>query len=107
MNINPMELFKNFQNIQSKLAEMQDKLKDVKVTGSSGGGMAQVEMDGKLSVTKVIISPDIVNPQDVEMLQDLVLAAFTDALAKIKDKMKEEASSVTGGIDLPPGFLGL
>ncbi len=107
MNINPMELLKNFQNMQAKITEMQEKLKDVMVTGSSGGGMVQVEMNGQLAVTKVTIAKEVVDPEDIEMLQDLVLGAVADALAKVKEKLKEEASSVTGGMNLPPGMMGI
>ncbi len=107
MNINPMELLKNFQNMQAKITEMQEKLKDVMVTGSSGGGMVQVAMNGQLAVTKVTIAKEVVDPEDIEMLQDLVLGAVADALAKVKEKLKEEASSVTGGMNLPPGMLGI
>ena len=107
MNINPMELLKNFQNMQAKITEMQEKLKDVVVTGSSGGGMVQVEMNGQLAVTRVNISKEAVDPEDIEMLQDLVLGAIADALAKVKERLKEEASSVTGGMNLPPGMMGI
>ncbi len=107
MNINPMELLKNFQNMQAKIAEMQEKLKDVIVKGSSGGGMVEVEMNGQLAVTRVTIAKEVVDPDDIEMLQDLVLGAVADALAKVKEKLKEEASSVTGGLNLPPGMMGI
>ena len=107
MAINPLDLLKNFQNIQSKMSEMQERLKDIVVTGSAGGGMVRIDIDGQLAVRSVEISPEAVNPEDIQMLQDLILAAFSDASAKIKEKMKEEAASVTGGLDLPPGLLGL
>ena len=107
MNINPMELLKNFQNMQAKITEMQEKLKDVTVTGSSGGGMVQVEMNGQLAVTRVTISKEVVDPEDIEMLQDLVLGAIADALARVKERLREEASSVTGGMNLPPGMMGI
>ena len=107
MDINPMELLKNFQNLQGKLNEMQEKMKSITVTGSAGGGMVQVEMDGSFSVTGVAIAPEVVDPNEREMLQDLVLAAFTDALARVKEKMKDEASSATGGMNLPPGLMGM
>jgi DNA-binding YbaB/EbfC family protein len=107
MSLNPMELLKNFQNIQARMNEMQQRLAQVRVTGSSGGGIVQVGMNGQMAVTSVTISPDVVDPNDVEMLQDLVLAAVSDALAKVKEKMKEEAASVTGGMELPPGFMGM
>ena len=107
MAINPMDLIKNFQNVQSKMSEMQERLKDIVVTGSAGGGMVKIDIDGQLAVRRVVISPDAVDPNDIEMLQDLVLAAFSDASVKIKEKMKEEAASITGGLNLPPELLGL
>jgi DNA-binding YbaB/EbfC family protein len=102
-----MDILKNFQNIQSRITEMQEKLKDVKVTGSAGGGMVQIEMDGQMNVKDIRIAQEIVDPGDVQMLQDLILAAFSDTLSKVKEKLKEEASSVTGGLNLPPGFMGM
>ncbi len=107
MAINPLDFIKNFQNIQSKMSEMQDRLKDIVVTGSSGGDMVKIELDGQFSVRKVQISPEAVDPNDIEMLQDLILAAFSDASTKARDKLKEEASGLTNGMNLPPGLLGL
>ncbi len=106
MSVNPFELLKNLQNLQSRMNEMQERMSQIRVTGSSGGDMVRIEMSGTLSVTRVTIAKEAVNPNDVEMLQDLVLAAFSDALARVKERMKEEASSMTGGLDLPPGLLG-
>ena len=107
MNVNPLDLLKNFQNIQARMNEMQQRLSEIHVTGSAGGGMVTVEMNGQMIVTGVEISPEAVDPEDIELLQDLVLAAVSDALGRVKEKMKEEASTVTGGIDLPPGFMGV
>ena len=107
MNINPMDIFKNLQNIQSKLGETQEKLKTITAVGTSGGDMVRVEMNGQLEVINVTISPEAVDPDDIEMLQDLILAAFTDAMAKIKDKIRDEMSSLTGGMELPPGLMGM
>ena len=105
--MNPMDLLKNFQNIQSRMGEMQERMKELTVSGTSGGGMVMIEMNGQMEVTGVTISPEAVDPEDIGMLQDLVFAAFSDASAKIKEKMKEEMSSLTGGVDLPPGLLGM
>ena len=102
---NPFELLKNFQNIQAQMSDMQQRLGEIRVTGSAGGGMVQIEMNGQMAVTGVRITPEAVDPGDIEMLQDLVLAAASDALARVKERMKEEASSLTG-LDLPPGVLG-
>lgn len=105
--MNPMDLLKNFQNIQSRVGEMQEKMKDLSVTGTSGGDMVRIDMNGQMEVTNVSISSEAVDPNDIGMLEDLVFAALSDATAKIKDKMKEEMSSLTGGMDLPPGLFGM
>jgi DNA-binding YbaB/EbfC family protein len=107
MNINPLELLKNFGNIQSKMAEVQGKLASVRVTGSSGGDMVRVEINGHFEVLSVIISPEAVDPNELSLLQDLVRAAMTDALYKIKEAIRTEMSSLTGGLNLPPGFMGM
>ena len=105
--MNPMDMMKNFQNMQSQLGEMQKKLKEVQVTGSAGGDMVQVDMNGHMSVTGIRISPEIVDPEDVDMLQDLVLAACNDAYAKVKETLSGEFSSMFGGLgNLPPGLMG-
>ncbi len=105
--MNPMDIFKNFQNIQSRVNEIQDKLQNVTVTGFAGGDMVKVDMNGQMTVTGVTISPDAVNPDDIGMLEDLVLAAITDASVKIKEAIRQEMSGLTGGMDLPPGFMGM
>ncbi|MGA2614122.1 MAG: YbaB/EbfC family nucleoid-associated protein [Spirochaetia bacterium] len=107
MATNPFELFKQLQGLQSKMGEIQAKLKTVRATGSAGGGMVTVEVNGQMQVEKVTIAPEAVDPQDIQMLQDLILAAVTDALDRLKEKIREEVSQVTGMLGLPPGFLGL
>ncbi len=104
--MNPMDLFKNLQNLQSQFSDMQEKLKEITVTGSSGGDMVRVEMNGQFDVLDLSISPDVVDPNDVGMLQDLIKAAFTDAQSKVKEQMQQQMSDLTGGMDLPPGFMG-
>lgn len=104
--MNPMDLFKNIQKLQSKMGETQERLKSVTAIGTAGGDMVRVEIDGQFSVRSVTISPEVVDPNDVEMLQDLVLAAFTDASAKVRDKMKDEMASISGDLGIPPGMLG-
>ncbi len=106
MNMNPMDLLKNFQNIQTKLNEAQERMKHVTAVGTSGGDMVRVTINGQMEVQNVEISKDVVDPNDIEMLQDLILAAFTDAMTKVKEEIKEEMSGLTGGMDLPPGLMG-
>lgn len=104
--MNPMDLFKNLQELQSQFGDMQEKMKRISVTGTSGGGMVRVTLNGQMNVTDVQIDREVVDPEDVKMLEDLILAAFTDASAKLKEKMQEEMSDITGGMNLPPGFMG-
>lgn len=105
--MNPMDLFKNIQNMQSKVSEIQDKMKEIRVTGSAGGDMVTVEMNGHMTVLDVSISPEAVDPKEIEMLEDLIQAAMVNATAKVKERLQDEMSALTGGMPLPPGMLGL
>lgn len=107
MALNPFDLLKQLQGLQSKMGEMQEKLRAIRVTGSSGGGMVTVEMDGDMRVEKVTIAREAVDPSDIPMLEDLVLAALTDTLSRLKDRLRDEVSQATGGLDLPPGLFGM
>jgi DNA-binding YbaB/EbfC family protein len=104
--INPFDLLKQFGNVQERMQEIQARLGRLQVTGSAGGGMVQVELNGHLEVTRVTIAPEAADPNDIPMLQDLLRAAFADALFKVKEKIREEVSAASGGLNLPPGLLG-
>jgi DNA-binding YbaB/EbfC family protein len=106
MAINPFDLLKQFQSLQSRMGEIQEKLRSVRVVGSAGGGLVTIEMNGHMEVEKVSIASEAVDPKDIRMLEDLILAALTDTLDRLKEKLKEEASQVTG-MNLPPGLFGL
>ena len=105
--VNPFDFLKQFGNIQERMNEIQNRLQGISAVGSAGGDMVQIEMNGHMQVLDVRISEEAVDPEDITMLQDLLRAAFSDALHKIKEKIREEASSLTGGLNLPPGFLGM
>ena len=107
MAINPLEMFKQFGNLQERMNELQGRLGRISEVGSAGGGMVQVELNGRLEPTRVSVSPEAVDPADIPMLQDLLRAALSDALVKIKEKIREEVSSLSGGLPIPPGFLGM
>jgi DNA-binding YbaB/EbfC family protein len=107
MTINPFELLKNFGNIQSKMAELQGKLADVRASGSAGGDMVKVEINGHFEVLSVLIAPEAAELHDLTILQDLIRAAMTNALSKVKEAIRTEISGMTGGINLPPGFMGM
>jgi DNA-binding YbaB/EbfC family protein len=109
MNINPFDILKNAQKIQEQMGAFQEKLGGISVTGSAGGGMAEVDINGRMEVQAVRIAPEVVDPNDVEMLQDLIAAAFTDGMGKIRERINQEMGALTGGLSIPgmpPGFPG-
>jgi nucleoid-associated protein EbfC len=106
MASNPFEMFKQLQGLQSRMGEIQEKLKDIHVTGSAGGGLVTIEMNGQMQVEKVTLAPECVDPRDIPMLQDLILAAMTDAMDRLKERIREEVTQATGMLGLPPGMLG-
>ncbi len=97
-------LMKQAQEMQSKMSELQERLAEVELTGNAGGDMVRVTVNGRNEVRAVKIDPALAKPEDVEMLEDLLVAAFADARVKVEARMREEMSKLTGGIDLPPGF---
>jgi DNA-binding YbaB/EbfC family protein len=107
MAVNPFDFLKQFGNMQERMNEIQERLGRISVTGSAGGDMVQVEMNGRMEVSRVRISPEAVDLQDLGMLEDLLRAAVSDALYKIKERIRDEVSALTGGLNLPPGFMGL
>jgi DNA-binding YbaB/EbfC family protein len=97
------QMLKQAQAMQSKMAEMQEKLAAMEMTGTSGGGMVTVSLNGKNQMCSVKIDPSLVDPKDTEMLEDLIVAAFNDAKNKLDAHMAEEMAKITGGLQLPPG----
>ena len=96
-----VKLMQQAQEMQGRLQQIQDDLERQTVTGTAGGGMVTVEADGKGNVRKVKLDPSVVNPADVEMLEDLIVVAVADAQKKAADVQKAEMGRVTGGLDLP------
>ena len=97
-------MMKQAQQMQAKMAEMQEALDKVEIAGSSGGGLVEVRLTGKGEMRKVTIDPTLVDKDEIEVLEDLVVAAHNDAKAKVEAHVAEEMSKVTGGIQLPPGM---
>jgi len=98
------QMMKQVQKMQADMAAAQDALADATVEGSAGGGMVKVVVTGSGEVQSVRISPDVVDPEDVEMLEDLVLAAVSDGLRRAQELAAEKMGGLTGGLDL--GGLG-
>ena len=101
---NLSQMLKQAQEMQSKMAEMQTALADLEVVGQSGGGLVTVTVNGKGDVKRVKIDPKLVDPNEVAVLEDLVVAAARDAKTKADAQMQEQMAKLTGGLQLPPGF---
>lgn len=94
-------LMKKAQQLQEQMAKLQEELSEKTVQTSSGGGMVVVVANGKQEIVSIRIDPEVVNTHDIEMLQDLVLAAVNDALHQAKQMVSQEMTKLTGGIKIP------
>ncbi|GAB5468754.1 MAG: YbaB/EbfC family nucleoid-associated protein [Rhodospirillales bacterium] len=101
---NISQLMKQAQEMQSKMAELQDRLEANEATGQSGGGMVQVTVNGKQVIKSVKIDPALVDPAEIEVLEDLIVAAANDARTKMEAEVQQEMQGLTGGLSLPPGM---
>ena len=108
MNINPLDFLKNAQMLQEQMGVFQEKLAAINVMGSAGGGMVEIELNGRFEVTAVRIAPEAVEGGDIDMLQDLVMAAFSSATEKVQEAIKNEVGAMAGGLNIPglSGFMG-
>jgi DNA-binding YbaB/EbfC family protein len=98
-------IMKQAQQMQERVKKLQEEAGGKTVEASSGGGMVTVVANGRQEVLSIKIDASVVDPKDIEMLQDLVTAAVNEALRKSQDLMKEEMSKLTSGMGLPPGLL--
>lgn len=94
-------LLKKAQQLQEKMAKLQEELSEKTVETSAGGGMVTVIATGKQEIASIKIDPEVVNQEDIEMLEDLVLAAVNDALLQAKQMASDEMTKLTGGVNIP------
>ena len=97
-------MMKQAQQMQARMQEMQKQLAQTEMTGQAGGGMVQVTVAGSGELRKIKIEKSVVDPADVEMLEDLIVAACNDAKTKLDAHIQEETSKIMGGMQLPPGM---
>lgn len=90
-----------FKDMQSRMQSMQDEMSQRTFTALAGGGMVTADVDGKMQLRRIRLDPSVVNPSDIEMLEDLIVVAVAEAQKKAADAMQMELQKVTGGIDLP------
>lgn len=97
-------LMKQAQKLQSKMAEMQEELGKRTVSAQAGGGMVEATVNGRQELVSLRIDPEVANPDDLEMLQDLILAAINEALNRSREMVATEMSKLTGGLQIPGLF---
>lgn len=98
------KMMKQAQKLQNQMTRLQDEMADKTIEASAGGGMVKVVANGKQQVLSIVIDKEVVDPEDVEMLQDLVLAAVNDALNRSQEMVSSEMGKLTGGMNIPGLF---
>ena len=97
-------MMKQAQELQTRMAEMQAEMERARVEGQSGGGLVVLTLNGKGELVGVKIDPSLATSEEVEILEDLIVAAHVDAKAKVERLLQEKMQSLTGGLPLPPGL---
>jgi hypothetical protein len=97
-------MLKEAQKLQTRMAEMQQRLSETEMQGMAGGGLVTVTLNGKGEMRRIKIDKSLADPDEMEMLEDLVVAATNDAKAKIEAHLQQEMQKVAGGLPLPEGF---
>ncbi|UEM02952.1 YbaB/EbfC family nucleoid-associated protein [Skermanella rosea] len=98
------QMMKQAQEMQTRMQQMQEALAEVEVTGQSGAGMVNVTLNGKGEMKKLKLDKSVVDPDDIEVIEDLIVAAFNDAKLKVEQHVAEETQKLMGGMKLPPGM---
>ncbi|CAH8768012.1 YbaB/EbfC family nucleoid-associated protein [Paenibacillus dendritiformis] len=101
---NMNQMMKQVKKMQEQMLKAQEQLADKKITGTSGGGAVTVEVNGHKKVLSITLKPEVVDPEDIEMLQDLVITAVNDALTKAEDMANDDMAKFTGGMKIPGLF---
>jgi DNA-binding YbaB/EbfC family protein len=97
-------MMKQAQQMQARMADMQAELERLEIDGQSGAGMVALTLRGKGDLVRIKIDPKLADPAEMEMLEDLIIAAHADAKRKLDARMADEMAKVTGGLQLPPGL---
>lgn len=98
------QMMKQAQEMQARMTEMQERLGEIEVQGASGAGMVAATLNGKGELKALKIDKSLVDPEEVEVLEDLIIAAVADAKGKVESRIQEETQKLMGGLKLPPGL---
>ena len=101
---NMSQIMKQAKAMQDKMSEIQKKIENMEVEGTSGGGAVKVIMNGKHELKKINIDKSLLNAEEIEVLEDLIVAAINDVNKKINEDMNSQLGSLSGGLGLPPGM---
>jgi nucleoid-associated protein EbfC len=99
-----MKMMKQAQEIQGRMQQMQEDLANLAIEGQSGAGMVRIKLNGKLEAKSLKIDPSLIKPEDAEMLEDLIVAAFQDGKVKVEAAVQAKMKEITGGLPIPPGL---
>ena len=99
-----MGMMKQVKDMQERMQRLQEELASMEVTGSAGGGLVSVTLNGKGDFRRVKIDPSLMKPDEAEIVEDLIIAAAGDAKAKVEASLQDKMSEMTGGLPLPPGL---
>lgn len=99
-----MKMMKQASQLQSRMQQMQEDLAALEVEGQSGAGLVKVTVNGKFDTKAIKIDPSLLKPEDAEMVEDLIVAAFADAKSKAETQLQAKMQEITGGLPIPPGL---
>jgi DNA-binding YbaB/EbfC family protein len=99
-----MGMMKQVKDMQQRMQRLQEELAAIEVTGTAGGGLVSVTLTGKGDMKGVKIDPSLLKPEEAEIVEDLIVAATSDAKAKVEERLQQKMAEVTGGLPLPPGM---
>lgn len=99
--MNMQEMMKQARKMQEQLAQAQESMKDVTIDASAGGGMVKATVNGDLELVSIQIDPDALDPEDVDLLQDMIVAAVNEAIRGVSEVASKQMSSITGGLNIP------
>ncbi|WP_415962639.1 YbaB/EbfC family nucleoid-associated protein [Collinsella tanakaei] len=99
--MNMQEMMKQARKMQEQLAQAQESMKDVTIDASAGGGMVKATVNGDLELVSIQIDPDALDPEDVDLLQDMIVAAVNEAIRGVSEVASKQMSSITGGFNIP------
>lgn len=102
---NMNNMMKQAQKMQKEMMKLQEEIEQRTVEASSGGGAVTVTVSGKKDIRSIVIQPEVVDPDDIEMLQDLIMAAINEAIRQADEMVAKEMSKLTGGLNLPGGLF--